>query len=167
MITPFEDRARAFAQHAHGAQKYGQEPYIVHLAAVRSVLAEYRYTGDVLVAAWLHDTLEDTKTTFKQLQAAFGQQVAMLVASVTNGPGKNRRERNEMVYQRLRAQPAAIPLKLADRIANMRASLKNNPELLVMYQREYLDFKGALYPHSDDCPMWRELDTLAAAGRPS
>jgi guanosine-3',5'-bis(diphosphate) 3'-pyrophosphohydrolase len=168
MISPEEDSARAFAQAAHGDQKYGAEPYVVHLAAVRSVLAEFGFTGDLLVAAWLHDVLEDTRVAFKELMAAFGAEVASLVVAVT-GRGGNRKERNASIARQLLSQPRAVPLKLADRIANGRSCLKsNNIELLAMYQREYLDFKAELYPLSRDCDvLWRELDRIMAAGRPS
>ena len=173
MISPREDQARVFAQHAHGDQKYGDQPYVIHLAAVRTVLAEFGFTGDYLVAAWLHDVLEDTKTTYSQLRTAFGIDVAALVLAVT-GVGENRKERNGSIKLKLQRLRRAIPLKLADRIANERSCLKSNLKLLAMYQSEYPEFRGALYSLSDVpglpqlCePMWRELDRLMAEGRPS
>lgn len=173
MISLREDQARVFAQRAHGDQKYGDQPYIVHLAAVRTVLAEFGFDGDYLVAAWLHDVLEDTKTTYRTLDAAFGLDVAMLVVAVT-GNGANRKERNANVYEKLQMGPRAIPLKLADRIANGRSCMKNNKKLLAMYQSEYPEFRAALYDLSMATvspllcgPMWKELDRIMATGRPS
>ena len=174
MISPREDQAREFAQKAHGDQKYGDQPYVVHLAAVRTALAEFGFTGDLLVAAWLHDVLEDTKTRYVELDRAFGLDVAMLVVAVT-GYGKNRKERNANVYEKLRMGPRAIPLKLADRIANMRQCVKDkNASLLAMYQGEYREFRDALHnvptgvmPRSwveAEWAMWKELDRLATEG---
>jgi (p)ppGpp synthase/HD superfamily hydrolase len=163
-----EDRARVIAQGAHGDQKYGSEPYVVHLAAVRSVLAEYGFAGDLLVAAWLHDVLEDTKTSVKDLTTAFGSKVACLVVTVT-GRGSNRKERNASIYNQVAGHPPALPLKLADRIANGRTCVKRgDAELLAMYQGEYPEFRAALYPLSRDCEvLWRELDKIMTPARSS
>jgi guanosine-3',5'-bis(diphosphate) 3'-pyrophosphohydrolase len=171
VISFREDQAREFAQKAHGDQKYGGQPYVVHLAAVRTVLAEFGFEGDYLVAAWLHDVLEDTKTSYTELVRAFGLDVAALVLAVT-GVGENRKERNGSIKLKLQRLRRAIPLKLADRVANGRSCLKNNPNLLAMYQGEYPEFRAALYPLSDVpglpqlCePIWRELDRIMATGK--
>ena len=71
-MTPDEDRARAFAVAAHGDQRYGSDPYVVHLSAVRQVLEDFGYDGDFALAAWLHDTVEDTEVTVVQLEREFG-----------------------------------------------------------------------------------------------
>jgi guanosine-3',5'-bis(diphosphate) 3'-pyrophosphohydrolase len=140
-----EARAIEFAQQAHGEQKYGTLPYMVHLAAVRAVLGDFGIGGNVAVAAWLHDVLEDTSATHEQLALRFGEVVRQLVWAVT-GVGKNRKERNADAYAKIRANPESLALKLADRIANCEASARGNPGLLGMYRQEFGGFKEQLEP---------------------
>ena len=161
-MKDIEQVARGFAEGAHGDQKYGKKPYVTHLAAVRAVLGEFGFKDENLrVASWLHDVLEDTKITPAQLELAFGSTVTHLVWAVT-GIGKNRKERTENAYDKMTDYPRAIPLKLADRIANGRASVKDNPSLLAMYRKEYAGFRAKLYRLSEEeeAPMWAELDRL-------
>jgi (p)ppGpp synthase/HD superfamily hydrolase len=78
-MTADEERARAFAIAAHGNQRYGEQPYEVHLAAVRQVLFDFGHGGELAIAAWLHDTVEDTDVTVEQIELEFGSAVAALV----------------------------------------------------------------------------------------
>jgi guanosine-3',5'-bis(diphosphate) 3'-pyrophosphohydrolase len=150
-----EGRAREFAIAAHGDQRYGSEPYVVHLAAVRQVLRDFGYGGELGLAAWLHDTVEDTAVTVEELEREFGPRVAALVWAVT-GVGENRKERTASAYAKLRALPDAITVKLADRIANSEASARSNPRLLAMYRDELPTFTAALGEHGDPA-MWERL----------
>jgi guanosine-3',5'-bis(diphosphate) 3'-pyrophosphohydrolase len=150
-----ETRARAFAIAAHGEQRYGSEPYVVHLSAVRRVLQDFGYDGDFALAAWLHDTVEDTAVTVEQIEAEFGQRVAALVWAVT-GIGENRKQRVASAYAKMRALPDAVTVKLADRIANSEASARSNPRLLAMYREELPGFTAALGEHGDKA-MWERL----------
>ena len=70
------------AAHAGQTRKSG-EPYITHPVAVAGVLAEQKVDVETLVAAILHDTIEDTPLTREQLAAEFGETVAELVDGVT------------------------------------------------------------------------------------
>jgi (p)ppGpp synthase/HD superfamily hydrolase len=154
-MTSDEDRARAFAVAAHGDQRYGSEPYVVHLAAVREVLRDFDYGGDFALAAWLHDTVEDTEVTVEQLEREFGPRVAALVWAVT-GIGNNRKERSASAYAKMRALPDAVTVKLADRIANSEASARSSPRLLAMYREELAGFTAALGDYGD-AAMWERL----------
>lgn len=162
-----EKAARAFAMKAHGAQKYdsGTEPYVVHLAEVRDVVVEFGWTTtEMLLGAWLHDVIEDTGHSLIAVAEEFGGIVAKYVWAVT-GVGKNRKERNEDAYKKMVEYPVAIPLKLADRIANVRASKQTSPDTLFeMYRREYPAFKNRLEPaggaHPRTIAMWKALDEL-------
>ena len=140
---------------AHGNQPYGQAPYVTHLAAVRGALAEFGHGGDLLVAAWLHDVLEDTLTPRAELAAAFGPSVEALVWAVT-GVGEERAERNRSAYAKIRALPLAATLKLADRLANVRACLRDNPEKLAKYRAEMPGFEHALEGLGDP-RLWAAL----------
>jgi guanosine-3',5'-bis(diphosphate) 3'-pyrophosphohydrolase len=144
-MNPREERAKEFAIKAHGEQKYGDEPYVVHLEAVRKVLADFGIEkgDDVAVAAWLHDVVEDTSVTREEIEKEFGAEVSALVWAVT-GVGQNRKERSASAYLKMQALPQAVTLKLADRIANCEASSRNNPSLLTMYRNELPAFTSAL-----------------------
>jgi (p)ppGpp synthase/HD superfamily hydrolase len=136
------ERAAAFAVHAHGEQLYGHEPYSVHLEAVRAVLHDFSIDGELTIAAWLHDVLEDTTTTREQIAHAFGEDVAALVEAVT-GRGPNRKARRADAYAKIEALPDAVFLKLADRIANVEAS-KPGGRHLVMYREEQPGFEAMI-----------------------
>ena len=76
------------AAHAGQTRKSG-EPYITHPVAVAQVLAELGLDVETLVAAILHDTIEDTPLTHAQIVASFGESVAEMVEGVTKGFEKN------------------------------------------------------------------------------
>ena len=159
--------AKAYAHLYHverGRQMYGVVTYTHHLADVEEILRSFGIEDpDLLVASWLHDIVEDTEVKLRDVLENFGEDVAHLVSAVTNEPGENRKVRALLTYPKIReAGDKAIALKLADRIANTRkggGSLK-------MYQREYPEFRRALYSDvpSKDVPslhvMWGRLDEI-------
>lgn len=158
------ETARNFAIHMHRGQKYSDRPYVEHLEAVVAVLMEFGNFDSVLLqSGYLHDVLEDTPCTEKQLGGIFGKEVANLVELVTDKPGRNRAERHAATYPRIAENPRALTLKLSDRIANARASAKNG--LLSMYKREYPAFAAALRGLHHGA-MWRELDVILALPAP-
>ncbi|AUX23250.1 uncharacterized protein SOCEGT47_037730 [Sorangium cellulosum] len=149
-----EAAAQRLAEERHAAQRYGKLPYVVHLAQVRAVLSAYGYGGALGVAAWLHDTVEDTDTTPEEIAARFGEEVATLVWAVT-GTGESRKERNRSAYEKIRKHPQAAILKLADRIANVEAS-REHPDKRAMYRDEHEAFERALAGLGDP-RMWARL----------
>lgn len=164
-------RARDFAIKAHGDQKYGEHPYIVHLdevaAIVRSVPAS---TENMIAAAYLHDTVEDTATSLQDIIDAFGFVVGAYVAFCTDEEGPNRRERKQRTYRRNRETLAgdssiereAALVKLADRLANIRSCVREkNQGLLDMYRKEREVFYLAHYIQGHN-PLWDEYDRLLA-----
>ena len=143
------DKARDFAIEAHGDQTYGDgQPYRVHLFAVHQVVRDFGYDGPYAEAAWLHDVLEDTPITFSQLSANFSGQVCSLVLACT-GEGKNRRERNACIYDRISRYPQAAIVKVADRIANVEASAEGSSHRS-MYRKEADAFWSAVARHVPD-----------------
>lgn len=155
--------ARAFATERHAGQEYGGSPYTVHLEAVAREAKVYDLPLDVVVAAWLHDTLEDTVTTYDELVMLFGKSTARLVESVTDEPGKNRKERASTTLPKIRKRGThAVALKLCDRIANVRTCVDGvgNVKLLKMYRKEYSDFRMVLYRAGELSEMWHNLDRL-------
>ena len=154
------DLARDFAVRAHAGQMYGKnDPYIVHLDGVYDVLIEFRVRNqNLLASAFLHDTIEDTKTSYQDIKREFGFDVAEIVFCVTDELGRNRLERHMKTYPKTATNPFAVILKLADRISNVRASIKSGDKL-DMYKSEHVNFKSFLYD-GNNLTMWAELDKM-------
>ena len=125
-------QAKAFAEakHAGKVRKYTDTPYSEHLAAVVALLDEHRINmPNVLAAAWLHDTVEDTDTTIVEVADAFGEEVAELVYWLTDTDKGNRSARAAMTAWRLgRAPWDAKMIKLADIIDNGRNITEHDPD---------------------------------------
>ncbi|KAA9395153.1 bifunctional (p)ppGpp synthetase/guanosine-3',5'-bis(diphosphate) 3'-pyrophosphohydrolase [Kocuria coralli] len=119
-------RAFAVADRQHEGQKRKSgDPYITHPVAVTTILAELGMTGSVLVAALLHDTVEDTDYTLEELTADFGEEVAHLVDGVTKLEKVQYGEhaQAETVRKMIVAMAQDIRvllIKLADRLHNAR-----------------------------------------------
>ena len=156
-------QARAYATQAHSGQRYGELPYTVHLQAVEDVMRRFGITDeDLLVAAWLHDVVEDTDHPLTEIIALFGSRVAELVGRVTEPKGGSRAQRHAYSYPNIRENPDAITLKLCDRIANVESGGKSG-----MYRSEYEGFKQALYREDDNnLRLWMHLDNLTIVPSP-
>ena len=117
--------ALAFARAAHGDQtrRGGLAPYWVHPVRVSLGLAEWGHLDpDVLAAALLHDTVEDTDTTIGSIRAAFGPRVAELVAWLTAPPSERDAELMAYYGRLYREAPdTVVVMKLADRVDNIRS----------------------------------------------
>ncbi len=147
--------ARDFAIKAHGDQKYGGEPYGVHLFAVAQVARDFGATNAQWKAAFLHDVLEDTPATSDQILDLFGEDVLGLVYACT-GEGHNRKARNASIYRKIEAYPPAAFIKLADRIANVEASEPGSSHR-AMYRKELDAFRAVIRPHVP-AAMWDRLE---------
>ena len=179
MITPFTDykftdaerntlqNIRMLAHFLHAKQTYGDEDYVHHIDSVVEVLLQYniRYL-EVLMAAYLHDVVEDTQATFKLIEEYFGTHQMEMVHALTNEPGMNRKERNLKTYLKLKDNRGALLVKLADRIANMEYSKKQRSRFFQMYADEYPGFRYALYSpdHAEAKALWDRLDELVKKG---
>lgn len=133
------------AAHAGQTRKSG-EPYITHPVAVAGVLAEQGLDVETLVAAILHDTIEDTPLRRADLAAQFGETVAELVDGVTKLDKLQFRDRQEAAAESFRKMLLAmardlrvILIKLADRLHNMRTLGAQSPEARRRIARETLD----------------------------
>src|SRR5688572_9042948 len=102
------EKAKAFAATKHAGQrrKYTDEPYAAHLLAVVGILARHGIRDpNVLAAAYLHDTVEDTKITIAEILEAFNAPVAELVYWLTDTETGNRKVRMMMAAWRLGRAP--------------------------------------------------------------
>ena len=119
-------RAYAVADHWHSGQvRKSGAPYITHPLAVAILLADIGMDTTTLVAALLHDTVEDTGLTIGQVKAEFGPEVAVLVDGVTKLDGSKWGDHAEGETFRKMILAASIDLrvlviKLADRVHNLR-----------------------------------------------
>ena len=157
-------RARAFALEAHGGQRYGDEPYAVHLDAVAALLVPY---GDAAsTVGYLHDVVEDTAVTLERVREEFGDLVADCVALVTDPPGGDRAERKAKTNAKLAAvegdRRLALVVKAADRLANLRASVAagGRGDKLDMYRREHPAFRAAAYRPGLCDALWAEIERI-------
>ncbi len=135
-------RAKKFAKRKHASQvrKYTGEPYFVHCEEVAGILADHGFRPEVVAAAYLHDTLEDTDTTLQELLAEFGPDVLSLVMQVTDvslpGDG-NRKVRKALDRDHLAAASAeGQSIKLADLISNSRSIAEHDPSFAKVYLEE-------------------------------
>ena len=128
--TDLLDRALIFAVHAHaGTERRGKGfPYIVHPLEAVSIVATMTADQELLAAAALHDTVEDTEVTVEQIRAEFGDRVAALVAEESDSfeegipHEKNWHSRKQAAIDRmLRASREAKMVALGDKLSNMRA----------------------------------------------
>lgn len=157
-------RARELATTAHAGQRYGDRPYTAHLEHVEEVVRRFPHTPVMRAAAWLHDSVEDTSLTLEEVAAAVGDEVAAIVAAVTDQPGANRAERKARTLPALAAaSPEARAVKLADRIANLEASrATGRADLLAMYRREQAELRRQLARPGEHEAQWALLESLLA-----
>ncbi|HEY0800565.1 MAG TPA: HD domain-containing protein [Steroidobacteraceae bacterium] len=140
-------KAAAFAAGKHRDQRRKDKPaspYINHpiaLAEVLSRVGEIRST-DVLAAALLHDTLEDTETTRAELRAAFGPKIAKIVEEVSDDKRLPKQQRKELqVEHAAHISKSAKLVKLADKISNLSDIITSPPAgWSLQRKREYFDW---------------------------
>ena len=128
--TSLLDRAIIFAVRAHaGTERHGKGfPYIVHPMEAVEIVATMTRDQELLAAAALHDTMEDTDTTVDQIREEFGDRIASLVASESDTMPEGVSEedswhtRKQAAIDRLaRASHDAKIVALGDKLSNMRA----------------------------------------------
>jgi GTP diphosphokinase / guanosine-3',5'-bis(diphosphate) 3'-diphosphatase len=126
-VTRIEEAAEFGASAHKGQKRLSGEPFIAHPVAAAAILADLHLDADTLIAAILHDVIEDTPTPKDQLAARFGADVAELVDGVTKLDAIQFKSREEAQAESFRKMLLAmvrdlrvILVKLADRTHNMR-----------------------------------------------
>lgn len=144
-MSDLVDKARKFAIKRHGAQKrkYTGEPYWHHLRDVANISRGHTPEDDAhaKAVAWLHDTIEDTPTTYEDLHHHFGKRVADDVETLTDrgkpGVDGNRATRKAAYNRKLAAgSPIAHTVKAADLISNSHSIAKHDPKFAKTYFKE-------------------------------
>jgi (p)ppGpp synthase/HD superfamily hydrolase len=125
--------AARFAAEKHAKQRRkgeNAEPYFNHLLEVAELIAASSAELDVelMMAAFLHDTVEDTGVTLLELEQRFGKDVDDLVAEVTDDKSLPKETRKQLQVQHTpEKSPRAQSLKLADKTSNLRAIISSPP----------------------------------------
>ena len=141
-----------FAQKAHAGQtRMSGEPYITHPLAVAMILAEYSADEESLIAALLHDVVEDTPHTLEEIEKTFGKGISKMVDALTKLPHVNTEIRNEhsnllnkieslrKIFEVMENDVRIIVIKLCDRLHNMRSLFAFRPEKQKRIAQETLD----------------------------
>ena len=158
--------AQDFARKKHKGQtrRNGKTPFFEHLEAVVSRLKSIGITNnDVLCAGWLHDTMEDTNTTFDEISELFGKQVALLVLSLSKDESLPKKEKESNYAKLLRdASFEAKLVKLCDISANLKdlddSMSKTKKKRIVTKKLHYLRIvKNDLARHLSEYPKMTSL----------
>jgi GTP diphosphokinase / guanosine-3',5'-bis(diphosphate) 3'-diphosphatase len=140
-------RAAQFAARKHKDQRRkdaASSPYINHPLSLANILREEGKVDDVavIVAALLHDTIEDTETHYDEIRGQFGGEVAEIVAEVTDTKWLRKTSRKRLqISKAARASNGAKLVKLADKISNLRDIVASPPrDWSLERKREYFDW---------------------------
>ncbi|MEJ3654807.1 bifunctional (p)ppGpp synthetase/guanosine-3',5'-bis(diphosphate) 3'-pyrophosphohydrolase [Actinomycetes bacterium KLBMP 9759] len=162
-------RAYDVAEAKHEGQKRKSgDPYITHPLAVATILAELGMDTTTLVAALLHDTVEDTDYSLDRLRGDFGEEVAHLVDGVTKldkvelGSAAEAETIRKMVVAMAR-DPRVLVIKLSDRLHNMRTMRFLSPEKQAKKARETLEVLAPLAHRLGMATVKWELEDLSFA----
>lgn len=157
--------ARNIAIKFHSDQKYDHYEYVYHLDSVYDIIKD-KFTEKEEILAYLHDIKEDTEISYDKIVELFGADIAYSVYLITDCEGNNRKERKIKTNDKLskiidKSFYFVLRVKVADRIANMKHSIDNkNINMIRMYQKEYEDFRCAVYREWCCDNLWKELDYL-------
>ncbi len=162
-------RAYAYGRRMHAGQtRHSGEPYFTHPVAVAAILTEMRLDDATIVTALLHDTIEDTKSTYADLAASFGAEIAELVDGVTkltnlqlSSSEAKQAENFRKLLIAMSRDLRVILVKLADRLHNMRTIRSLRPDKQLRKARETMDIFAPLAGRMGMQWMREELEDLA------
>ena len=162
-------RAYAYGQRMHeGQNRHSGEPYFTHPVAVAAILTEMRLDDATIITALLHDTIEDTKSTYSEVVRLFGKEIAELVDGVTkltnlqlSSSEAKQAENFRKLLIAMSKDLRVILVKLADRLHNMRTIRSLHPEKQVQKARETMDIFAPLAGRMGMQWMRDELEDLA------
>lgn len=134
-------KARIFAKSMHQGQyrKFDKKPYFVHPARVAKIVRKVTNDPELIAAAYLHDTLEDTVATRKILIKKFGVRIANLVEELTSNPDNMAKFESKAAYlvdKMLKMSNDALLIKLADRLDNTSDFETASSEFIAKYRAE-------------------------------
>ncbi len=162
-------RAFDYGAEAHEGQlRHSGEPYFTHPVAVAQILAKQRLDDASIITALLHDTIEDTRSTYREVERIFGAEIAGLVDGVTKltnlqltSSASKQAENFRKLLIAISRDMRVILVKLADRLHNMRTIRAMRPEKQVQKARETMDIYAPLAGRMGMQWMREELEDLA------
>jgi GTP pyrophosphokinase/guanosine-3',5'-bis(diphosphate) 3'-pyrophosphohydrolase len=144
------------------------EPYFTHPVAVAAILTEQQLDDATIITALLHDTIEDTRSTYSEVEARFGRDVADLVDGVTkltnlqlSSSETKQAENFRKLFMAMSKDLRVILVKLADRLHNMRTIKAMKPEKQMQKARETMEIFAPLAGRMGMQSMREELEDLA------
>jgi len=162
-------RAYAYGMKMHdGQMRQSGEPYFTHPVAVAAILTEQRLDDATIVTALLHDTIEDTKSTYTEVSRQFGPEVAELVDGVTkltnlqmSSTQTQQAENFRKLFMAMSKDLRVILVKLADRLHNMRTIKSMRMEKQAQKARETMEIYAPLAGRMGMQWMREELEDLS------
>jgi GTP pyrophosphokinase/guanosine-3',5'-bis(diphosphate) 3'-pyrophosphohydrolase len=162
-------RAYAYGKEMHEGQfRKSGEPYFTHPVAVAAILTEQQLDDATIVTALLHDTIEDTKSTYAEVAKLFGEEVAELVDGVTkltnlqlSSTESQQAENFRKLLMAMSKDLRVILVKLADRLHNMRTIKSMRPEKQAQKARETMEIFAPLAGRMGMQWMREELEDLS------
>lgn len=162
-------RAYAYGLAMHDGQfRKSGEPYFTHPVAVAAILTEQRLDDATIVTALLHDTIEDTKSTYTEVERQFGHEVAELVDGVTkltnlqlSSTETQQAENFRKLFMAMSKDLRVILVKLADRLHNMRTIKSMKAEKQAQKARETMEIYAPLAGRMGMQWMREELEDLS------
>jgi GTP pyrophosphokinase/guanosine-3',5'-bis(diphosphate) 3'-pyrophosphohydrolase len=162
-------QAYAYSAEMHAGQtRKSGEAYFTHPVAVAAILTEQRLDDATIVTALLHDTIEDTKSTYSEVARRFGGEIAELVDGVTkltnlqlSSAQTQQAENFRKLFMAMSKDLRVILVKLADRLHNMRTIRSMAPEKQAQKARETMEIFAPLAGRMGMQWMREELEDLS------
>lgn len=162
-------RAYAYGEKMHDGQiRQSGEPYFSHPVAVAALLSEQMLDDATIVTALLHDTIEDTRSTYSEIETQFGTEIAELVDGVTkltnlqlSSTEAKQAENFRKLFMAMSRDLRVILVKLADRLHNMRTIKAMRADKQAQKARETMDIFAPLAGRMGMQWMRDELEDLA------
>ncbi len=162
-------RAYAYGETAHEGQfRHSGEPYFTHPVAVAAILTEQQMDDASIVTALLHDTIEDTRASYKDVETRFGTEIAELVDGVTkltnlqlSSAETKQAENFRKLFMATSKDLRVTLVKLADRLHNMRTIKAMRPDKQAQKSRETMEIYAPLAGRMGMQWMREELEDLA------
>ena len=162
-------RAYAYGREMHEGQlRHSGEPYFSHPVAVAAILTEMRLDDATIITALLHDTIEDTRSTWTEIAGMFGEEVAELVDGVTKltnlqltSTQSKQAENFRKLFFAMSKDLRVILVKLADRLHNMRTIKSMRSDKQAQKARETMEIYAPLAGRMGMQWMREELEDLA------
>ena len=151
-----------------GQYRHSGDPYYTHPVAVAEILANMQLDDSTIITAFLHDTVEDTGSTYSEVADKFGTEIAELVDGVTkltnlqlSSSETKQAENFRKLFMAMSKDMRVILVKLADRLHNMRTIKAMRPEKQIIKARETMDIYAPLAGRMGMQWMRDELEDLA------